>query len=273
MIGIGSNIAKRNYPGTSGAIVYDVDAQAYFDRLPDGLSAEQKGYISAWIAGIKADNSLTNLSDAFDCLYLLGGVTTEANAKINLISASFPIVTVNSPTWASTGYTGDGLTSYLKLSYTPSSDAIVLVLDDALLISYQRLNIGSAYSIGALDLAGNRFQQLPMFTDGNSYSAIESSGFGTAANSSPQGLTLCNRVNNTQHKIYQEGVLLQTFSLASSGLPSVEIYGLGNNFNDTLQLPTVNEISLLGAGKGTKIAQASFHTRTDLLATQLGFHF
>jgi hypothetical protein len=112
-----------------------------------GFSAEAQTYKTNVIAngGTVSDSVLaildTNLFKPLvasgdwarlDKFHLYAGVGSAIAARTNMVSSSYYINPVNSPTWNnSTGYTGNGSTSYLDLNYNPSLGSTLLTQNSA----------------------------------------------------------------------------------------------------------------------------------------------
>jgi hypothetical protein len=91
-----------------------------------------------------------------DKFHLYAGVGNAVAARTNIVSNSYIINPVNSPTWNnSTGYTGNGLTSYLDHNYNPSLGGTLAVLNSAT-IGYgaKYASIPSTQSFGARQTTG-----------------------------------------------------------------------------------------------------------------------
>lgn len=91
-----------------------------------------------------------------DKFHLYSGVGNAIAARTNMVSSSYYINPVNSPTWNnSTGYTGNGLTSYLDHNYNPSLGGTLAVLNSAT-IGYgaKYANIPQTQSFGARQTTG-----------------------------------------------------------------------------------------------------------------------
>jgi hypothetical protein len=91
-----------------------------------------------------------------DKFHLYSGVGNAVAARTNIVSNDYHINPVNSPTWNnSTGYTGNGTTSYLDHNYNPSLGGTLAVLNSAT-IGYgaKYASIPSTQSFGARQTTG-----------------------------------------------------------------------------------------------------------------------
>jgi hypothetical protein len=130
---------------TAASESYDADLVAYMTGLATPLSTEQKNLLNTFILALKSGLSITNLSDAFDIAYVIGGETQESSYR-NLVKRLHDITAVGSPTWAAleghTGATG----KYLDTNYNPSTQGSRYTLNNCSLGVYSRTNTNGLYS-------------------------------------------------------------------------------------------------------------------------------
>lgn len=125
-IGIKISVDRTRYGGFSAA------AQTYRTNI-----VANGGTISDNILAILDTNLITPLVnsgdwDKLDKLHLYAGVGSAIAARTNMISSSYYINPVSSPTWTNSGgYKGNGSSSYLDLNYNPSAGGTKLVLNSA----------------------------------------------------------------------------------------------------------------------------------------------
>lgn len=258
-------INKRVVLGRS--VSYDAEALSFFNRLPNPISSIIKGYINTYFVAIKSHNSLASLADGIDFMHFSGGLGTEANGKINAINSSFYLVPQSSPTWANTGYTGDGIASYLKTQYTPSTNATVFSQNDAFFAIYIRTNNQGGRDGGCQDPL-NRLDIISRFIDDNHYGGVNG-GLAFVATADSRGLNVSERIAGNIN-LWQNGSIVNTSADPSTGLCAQDIYLLGYNNTGVLLGPSTKEQCFDVIGKATKIDQAHFYTITQTLMTQLG---
>jgi len=101
---------------------WESELVTYMDGLSTELSERQKTLLNNFILALKSGLSITNLSDAFDVMYILAG-ETEESSKRNLISRAFDAEGYNNP--AFTAFEGFNFnnTNYLNFIYNPASDS------------------------------------------------------------------------------------------------------------------------------------------------------
>ena len=110
----------------------ETELTTYITGLTTPLSTATLKKINDYIKADKiAMGAVANLSDAKDIDMILAGETAESSLK-NLVLNDFHATAVNAPTFtAFEGFTGDGISSYLAVDYTPSVDGNTYLLDSA----------------------------------------------------------------------------------------------------------------------------------------------
>lgn len=113
-----------------GGQSWESELVTYMAGLTTELSSAQLVKINDFIKDYKADDSLTNLSDAYDVMYYLGNETAESSLR-NMVKRAHDATAVNSPTFTPyEGWQGDGISSYIDTNYNPSTQADNYALDD-----------------------------------------------------------------------------------------------------------------------------------------------
>jgi predicted secreted protein len=106
---------------------YDADVEAYIAGLATGLSAGFLDKLNTFVAGLKSDMSLTNLSDAFDAMYVFANETEEAALR-NLVQRDFDATNEQDSAAADCAFTAlEGFTggndNYIDTNFVPATDA------------------------------------------------------------------------------------------------------------------------------------------------------
>ena len=110
----------------------------YIDGLTTPLSTAQIRRLGEFIEAVKTGLSITNLSDAFDVMYVLAGETAESSLR-NLVKNAHYATAVNSPAFMQyEGFTGNGTSSYIQTNYIPNSDNVNYILNDGSRYAYLR---------------------------------------------------------------------------------------------------------------------------------------
>lgn len=113
-------IATHGILASAGGIVYDADAQAFFDRVTAAggtLSATEKTAVNQLVLDMKSYSIWT----AMKAIYPMVGASAAACAQ-NLKSSSFTGTFNGGWTFASTGATPNGTTGYMDTGLTPSTE-------------------------------------------------------------------------------------------------------------------------------------------------------
>jgi hypothetical protein len=127
-------------------ITADPDLALYISGLATPLSATQLAYINTFVAGYKSDDSLTNLSDAYDVMYYLGNETAESSLR-NLVKRAHDAVAVNAPTFTPyEGFKGDGISSYIDTNYNGATEGSKYTLNNCSLGIYSRTDVHGLYT-------------------------------------------------------------------------------------------------------------------------------
>lgn len=102
---------------SEGGIVYDTDAQSYFDRLTDAPDNQFKSAINDLIISSKENNWWTKS----DVIHLMSSDTAN-NYKINVRQDNYHITEFNNPTFTPyDGVAGNGTSSYLSSGFNPTT--------------------------------------------------------------------------------------------------------------------------------------------------------
>lgn len=264
--------------GTISPPTYDVDAIAFFTRAEEIGPAPSLQFKSDYnqlvldLKGIGEIGAINNFQ-YIDWCRIYGGVEYQPHASINIVNPTGLLsIEVNSPSWSTGGYTGDGATSYIRNRFFPSVDGVNFQMDSACLYSYTRTNIAGAYvDIGCRNSNFWLSVNFPKFTDDKFYfyvnntpaldaSVVVADALGSFASVRTDGNTI---------KGYKNGVEISSGAVPSSGLPSSEMFTGANN-NDgvaTAFSPRQNAASLSGSGL---LNQAKLHEAFQNFFTRRG---
>lgn len=251
--------------GTTNVInnVGEAEVILYLTGLITPLSQATRVKINTIVTGLKSGLSITNLSDAFDVMYILAGETAESSLR-NIVKNAHHATAVNSPTFAALeGFQGDGIGSYINTNYKPSDHAFRLSQDNGHLSVYIRNDVTTNYVCGCL--TGPNATICPkIVTTNKSFHGIN--GFNAnEASSHPEdskGLWLTNRVDSTQCTLYRNKGSLGTASRNSTGISAYNYFILAaNNAGSPSYNNFTAQASFLSAGKG--LTQAEVDVITD----------
>lgn len=236
----------------AAATSYDTDAQAYFDQVVTNggaaLSSAWKTKINTLVVQLKADGNWTTV----ERLHLF----YNENAIAALTSLKNPsqamAVAVNSPTFtASTGYTFNGSTNYIRSSFTPSTASIYSQNSACEFFEATTRPSGTYVDCGASDGTTRSF--LEVETSGTYYAACNSgsSAFISGSNASSLAARYAyKRTGSTSFTFYKNGS--GTSGSDNSGTPGIKEHYIGAyNNNGTAQYHAPDVITYWGVGNGS----------------------
>lgn len=250
---------------TDSEITYTAEYITYVTGLVTPLSAGQATKLNTFIANLKSRLGITNLSDVFDILYVLGGETEESSLK-NLVKNAHHCTNVSSTSFtALEGFTGDGIADYLNTNYKPKSQGVNHVLNSASLGVYVRNDISiNAVDMGCRKGASDDRTYIQSDNANNFYVYINTdlATGGGVANTESVGMFIGSRTasNSTGH--YKNSIPSPAKTLASGDLPDYNMYILALNTADTAGSFSTHQISFAFAGKGFNAGEISIITNT-----------
>lgn len=235
------------------------------------LTDAELGYLRTFEASLGSDIT------EFDRLWI-HGLSDPIAAKTSFVNPSSTMITaVNSPTFtASQGFTGNGSTSYLNSHYIPSIDANKYTLNSASYGMYQRIDLGSTYYSGSMGaysfISGyaNYTYLLPCFGNLFYFDVNNITSDNYYSNTISKGFYVANRTGSLTTQAILNGSVLNTGNIVSSNLINYQLYLLGINGQNSLVLPSANQISLSFIGSGA-INQSNFYNSVQTLGTSLGW--
>jgi hypothetical protein len=203
---------------------YDADALALFSRFTTPATVARKGLISDLIKSLKSAGVWSKL----DVLYVMAAADSQA-ARRNWIQDLYNATAVSSPTFvADRGYTGDGAASYNSSGYTPSTNGVKYLLNDASHWLWSRTAAQSA-AIDAGNGSGGRITIATRNTSDQFAGRINDTTLYTPANTDGTGFFgMCRSASNAR-KGFRNGVVLSTSGAASTAVPAEVIWIGGSN--------------------------------------------
>lgn len=252
-IGIGKNLKITPTP-TPEPEGWDADFLTYISGLVTPISEAEQLLLNTFIVDLKAGLGITNLSDAFDIMYILANETQELALR-NVVKRAHDATAVNAPAFvAFEGYTGNGSTQYINTNYNPGTDAINLSLNNASIGVYQRTNlafIGNAGHLAMYSAVSNSY--LHIYQSNTAfYYRINSSQYETALHGgSVSGMTILSRQDNLNLLFSRNGAPYTSSAKSSNFIPNHAdgLYILARNNNGVADLFNSNQISFAFAGE------------------------
>jgi len=232
------------------------EVDTYISGLATPLSAGQVTKLNTFVKALKTGLGITNLSDAFDTIYLLAGETAESSLR-NLAKNAHYAQAVNSPTFtALEGFTSNMSSSYINTNYNPSTEGVRFTQNSASFGVYSRSNADhlSVNDCGAVD-GNNNGVSMTMRTTGATQQRLNSELGTHTVIADSLGLQIASRLNATTFKDYRNKSTMQTSPVNSAAPVNLNLYTLCRNSNGTAALFTVRQQALLFTARGISDAE------------------
>lgn len=210
-----------------GSSSYSAEAQAVFAKMPNALTTTEKDNIATVIDAMVLSGNYNQID------YFYGFFLQDPDNALTSWFGTKTAIAVNSPTHApSTGYLTDGITQFVNYDINPYTDCVNATLNDSYQCSYiyenYSLDASVRYLFGVYDSISGYFQTLRQ-TNGLYFSinGPEGSVYSEDGNHL-LGKTryAVMRLNNTEHKLEKNGVVVRTQAVLSTGIPDNTIYGM-----------------------------------------------
>jgi hypothetical protein len=237
---------------------FDADAVAFFNRVTTAggsLSLTEKQAVNQLVLDMKS----AGIWSSMKAVYPMVGASAAACAQ-NLKSSSFTgTFTASGWTFASTGVTGNGTSTYFDTGLNVLSN---LSQNNTHLSFYSRTdNDQAGVDMGTLNTTIQYYA-------GTLYYRINTSGYAVAGSQPSDGFTLSSRITTTQQKVYKNGSILNTDNQGTNAQDDKNIY-LGA-WNITPTFPTDREYAFCSIGDGLTDTQVSnFYTAVQAFQTTL----
>jgi hypothetical protein len=226
---------------------YEPELTTYITGLATPLSSGQLTKLNTLIKNIKEGMGILNLSDKFDCMYILAGETQESSLK-NIVKNAHHCTSPAMPTFtAFEGFKGNGSTQYLDTNYNPSIDKVKYSLSHAALGVYSRTNNSEASAeIAVSDAAHANSSELSFNWAGTSSKGLNSNSIlgGTITNPSIGFKSEVRLVGSYIHTFYN-GLFLEYVVCAETGIANNNFYICGWNLNGILSYQSTKQLSLV----------------------------
>lgn len=257
--------------GTIGSFaLYDVDAQAFFDRVITAggtLSSTEKNAVNQLVLDMKS----YSLWSKMKAIYPMVGASAAA-CRQNLKSSSFTGTFTSGWTFASTGATPNGTSAYMDTGLSPS----VNLTNNSTHISYYNRTTDSgrvSVEIGVEDINLTSMQMLvyrPTY-NGDQYDFNLNRVSATISNG--LGFFIDSRTNSTSHSAYKNGISIgNETNTNTKNITSVNlnVYIGAQNKNNTVSLPSNRQCAFASIGDGLTGTEASnFYTSVQSFQTAL----
>lgn len=201
---------------TKPLTTYSTQSQAFFNRLATAPTTARKSAYDTMITGLVNAGVWSKL----DGLYLLAAADA-ATARTNLVSSSYGLTSVGTPTFAAdAGYTGNNTTSqYLETGFDPTAGSPLFTQNSASVFAWKNNNVTGDRGF-FLGMSNDSSYVDPDLADGRFYYYVNSAGGNTASLASTTGLYLGTRSSSTQTNSYLKGAPINSNSVANSVAPA-----------------------------------------------------
>jgi len=251
------------------------EVNEYISGLSTPLSAGQITKLNTFVSSIKNGLAITNLSDAFDVIYLLAGETSESSLR-NLVKNANHSTAINSPIFTQfEGFTGNASDMYINTNYTPSTEAVNLTLNSGAFGVYSRKEValgtksvfggdsGSLISIGLQSKVSATIMRYVV----NGGRLNNSAGNSTVTETVNTGMHIVSRVASTSVNYYRNKVKYSMFTSTSVGLYNAKLFILASSLATTPLAFTDEQVSFVFVSKG--LTQSQIDTVTNAIETYM----
>lgn len=267
MIGIGSSISMGIASAATAGPSFDPDAQAFFNRVTAAggtLTTTEKNAINQLVLDMK----LNGIWSAMKAVYPMVGASAAACAQ-NLVSSNFTGTFSSGWTFASTGVTPNGTSSYMDSTLIPNGNIGLTSVSIGL---FQPNNSGETKAPMGVDQYPINTILLYPRTNVNNFSAylnsVSVNNFGTFTNT--RIFSQISRLNSTTVKGYMNGIEISSSSNISSSLNTNPILIGANSYNGSLRDFSSKQISFAYIGLGLNTTQAqNYNTIVNTFQTLL----
>jgi len=252
---------------------YDVDAQIYIDAVNATdvtLTTPQKVAINDYVLGLKSDGLWSLI---YDQGFPIWGTANSSAVNLKVLNTTS---WVNSPTFGSTGVTGNGSSMYGNLNFAPddafssADDAHVAVYiqDNQTDVNYADIGVVNSAATSAVRINSKANSAT------SSYLNHLTGGASTATVASSAGFTLINRTSSSNIDTYKNGGSASSAGgLTSGGLGTDNIFILASNQLGSPGIYSARTMSMWSVGARLTGTQAgNLATRVNAFMTALSIN-
>lgn len=245
-----------------GDIVYDEDAQLYFNESTEALSRDFRNAINWGVEDLKSTGNYTKI----DFLFWAPG-PDQTLARTNLVDPSHKLTEEGSSGWEENLWWQGDMSRYLNLHWNPVDDGSNYVQNNAGLTVLTMQ--GQLYDGVIMGARGTGFNDTHLIYSLNrTYMALNSDqSYGTISRSS--GINTATRTNSTTVNFHHEGLTngSQVGGTATSAAPAAyDWVGLGWNNAGAIAGATNNKIACMIAHSGDIDVEAMSDTIKGIIA-------
>jgi hypothetical protein len=270
MIGIGLNIGNRVMGGGGGGSAFDVDAQAFFDRVTTAggtLSETEKNATNQLVLDMKS----AGIWSSMKAVYPMVGASAAACAQ-NLKSSSFTGTFSSGWTFSSNGVEGNGSSAFFDTALNTSTN---LTSTSTHLSIYVRndSNAGAPYDLGNASNAGMTTDPtylIARYASNTAYLGIADVDYATKSVSlDSRGFWLGGTNGSRAQIFYRNGTSVAT-GTGSGNFANNNLYLGGANAGGTPLFFSDKQYALCSIGDGLSgTNQSDFYTAVQAFQTTL----
>jgi hypothetical protein len=255
--------------GSQAVFDTDPDWVAYYNRViaaGGSLTTTEQNATKTLVADLKS----AGIWSAMKAIYPMVGASAAACAQ-NLKSSSFTGTFTSGWTFASTGVTGNGSSTYMDTTLIPSVS--IASQDSTHLSYYASTNVKvSAFQIGVRGALVDDLFIGARFDATNSYNNVNTRSVTLRSETSNvNGFIAVSRINSSTFKYYKGNSVNQTYTITSTGLPNTHAVWVGAlNLAGVVFRPDDAQISFASIGDGlTDTEESNLYTAVQAFQTTL----
>lgn len=240
-------------------LAYDEDWAAYLAAMTVEPSAARKALLYALITGLKADGIWTKL----DWLSLFAAHDAQA-ALLNMVDPTKAFSVVGAPVFTvDRGYAGAG-GGYLDSNWNPATHGVQYQRDSA------SMGLWVNIVTGGISM-GNQAAFVQPLVSGTSLRArTNTASNADVAVGSGLGFSAWNRSSSTAVKLFKNGALLSTQSIASEALASDDFFACAWNSSGTPGVTSMRNAALCWGAHLSDAEHLALHDRLNTYLTAIG---
>ena len=251
----------------SSILQVDADWLAYYNRViaaGGSLTTTEQNATKTLVADLKANGLWTPMK----AIYPMVGASAAACAQ-NLKSSSFTGTFTSGWTFASTGATPNGTSSYMDSGVIPSSN---LTSGNTHASVYLRTNTAAGNKQELGSIASDEFTMIVKYTGDVAYPIICNNAnvfYPSYSNTNSQGMWTINRVNTSNIQYYNRGTnVIDT--LQTNGMSTRSIYLGARNNNGNADRFSDRQLAFASIGDGLSgTNMTNFYTAVQAFQTTL----
>jgi hypothetical protein len=202
---------------------YDTDAEAFFTRVSSNggsLTTTEQQAVNSLVIQMKADGTWTLMKAIYP---MVGGGTgstaaREAACAQNLKSSSFTGTFSSGWTFASTGVTGNGTSTFMDTTFNPNTS--ITDINSCHLSIYSRTTTG----VDGVDIGASPSAWDIEIIYGSFYAGMMNGSYLNTANSDAKGLWTNSRISSSNIIAYRNGSTFVSGSSAPITKPNCNVY-------------------------------------------------